>query len=82
VEIICAFCARVRVRVCCVCVLLCVVARVVARRGFETDASETDVVVSRVTRYHRAVVGALDEDLDAEIDFTGVVAAPLRPIKF
>uniref|UniRef100_A0A7S0TCV1 U6 snRNA-associated Sm-like protein LSm8 n=1 Tax=Ostreococcus mediterraneus TaxID=1486918 RepID=A0A7S0TCV1_9CHLO len=29
-----------------------------------------------------AVVGALDEDLDAEIDFTGVVAAPLRPIKF
>lgn len=68
--------------VCVVCVLLCVVARVVARRGFETDASETDVVVSRVTRYHRAVVGALDEDLDAEIDFTGVVAAPLRPIKF
>uniref|UniRef100_A0A7S0WM38 U6 snRNA-associated Sm-like protein LSm8 n=1 Tax=Ostreococcus mediterraneus TaxID=1486918 RepID=A0A7S0WM38_9CHLO len=29
-----------------------------------------------------AVVGALDEDLDAEIDFTGVVAAPLRAIKF
>ena len=64
-------------------VRVCVVAGVVARRGFETDgASETDVVVSRVIRYHRAVVGALDEDLDAEIDFTGVVAAPLRPIKF
>jgi U6 snRNA-associated Sm-like protein LSm8 len=37
---------------------------------------------ARIIRYHRAVVGALDEDLDAEIDFTGVVAAPLRPIKF
>ena len=66
-------------RVTCVCV--CVRARARERLA---RAARTRTQTNRTIfmRYHRAVVGALDEDLDAEIDFAGTVAAPLRPIKF
>ena len=35
---------------------------------------------SRVQKSRRAVVGELDEDLDAQIDMSALRAAPLQPV--